>query len=194
MRDLILTILTSSVISSLIVVLCNVFLNQKKNTLEYITNERSLWRKEVREIAEEIGKADKDKLNVSLTKLKVRINIYDKFIPNKIDTGDSRLWKLIEICEKNSDPELFKILKEKLIMMLSLMLKYDWEKSKKEVTVNRNNLLCVICIIVQVILFWLISYLSIIKFSLCLFWMIFYIISCIRVFYKIFRLQRCDRK
>lgn len=149
MYDLIVTILSSSAISSLIVVISNIFLNQKKNSIEYITGERKVWRQEIREIAEEIEKADENNINIPLTKLKVRINAYDYFEQNQQDSGDYVLWNLISICEKKYNPDTLRILKKNVIMLISLMLKYDWERSKKEISIDKNDLLIPLCVIIQ---------------------------------------------
>lgn len=149
MYDLIVTILSSSAISSLIVVISNIFLNQKKNSIEYITGERKVWRQEIREIAEEIEKADENNINIPLTKLKVRINAYDYFEQNQQDSGDYVLWNLISICEKKYNTDTLRILKKNVIMLISLMLKYDWERSKKEISIDKNDLLIPLCVIIQ---------------------------------------------
>lgn len=154
--NLIITILTSSVISSLIAVISNILLNQKNNSLEYITSERTAWRQEIREIAEEIEKADESNINIPLTKLKVRINAYDYFEQNQQDLGDYDLWKFINMLEEASS-ERYKLIKNNLIMLISLMLKYDWERSKKEVKINKTSLLMHFCAIIQIIVYLLLS-------------------------------------
>lgn len=156
MDEFLVTVLTSTVISSLITVLSNVLLNQKKNSLEYITNERKLWRQEIREIAVEIEKSDESNINIPLTKLKVRINAYDYFKQNQQDSGDYVLWQLIDMLEE-SGPSMHKFIKKNLLMLISLMLKYDWERSKKEIKINKTNVLMHFCSIIQIIAYLLLS-------------------------------------
>lgn len=157
MDEFLVIILTSTVISSLITVLSNILLNQKKNSLEYITSERKLWRQEIREIAEEIEIADKNNINIALSKLKIRINAYDFYLPNQQDSGDHFIWILINMCEKVDDSDLLRVLKKYLILGISLMLKYDWERSKKEIAIDKNNMSIVLSVIVQSITFWLLN-------------------------------------
>lgn len=153
MNDLFVTMLTSSVIASLIAVVSNIFLNQKKNSIEYITNERKLWRKEIREIAEEIEKSDRDNTHLVLTKLKVRINAYDYFIKNKQERGDYVIWKLMNMYDKEIGDDILNIIKKYLILSLSLMLKYDWERSKEEINIDKNNLIMYMCCVMQVMVY-----------------------------------------
>ena len=71
-----------------------------------------------------------DKRNQILVSLKTRINAYG--IDQNNLNADAHIWKLIDkinICRE----EEYANLKEQLINYLSLLLKYDWERSKSEV-------------------------------------------------------------
>lgn len=179
MDEFLVIVLTSTVISSLITVLSSVLLNQKKNSLEYITSERKLWRQEIREIAEEIEIADKNNINIPLSKLKVRINAYDCFFVNQQDSGDYFIWNMINMCEKADDPELLNVLKKNLIMGISLMLKYDWERSKKEIAIDKNNMIIVLSIILQIIFFLLLNPILKLNVRICAVLIISYIVMLI---------------
>ncbi len=140
MNDFIITILTSSAVSTIFLIISNIFIEQRKHSVEYITSERAKWRNDIRKIASEIMEADATNLYKPLTELKVRINAYDKYSTNKNIKNDSFIWECIEGCEICSeDTELLSIYKNNLVLFLSLMLKYDWERSKKEVSIDRNK-------------------------------------------------------
>lgn len=126
-------ILTSTVIAAVISLLTNVYTSRRTANLKYITEERQKWREEIRKIAEDIVDCPRDEIKKHLTKLKVRINANGKF---KKDSyyEDSHIWKLIhDIEDSNICNECLEDKKEILINSLSLLLKYDWERQKREV-------------------------------------------------------------
>lgn len=97
---------------------------------------------------------DETNLYKPLTELKVRINAYDKYCRDKRIKNDALIWACIENCEENcEDIELLNIYKKNLVLYLSLMLKYDWDRSKKEVTIDKNKVLKYIFFAVQFIIF-----------------------------------------
>lgn len=106
---------------------------RKSSNLTYITQERKEWREAIRRIAEELEQCSYQKRKRVLVQLKTRINAYGLDSENALE--DAHIWKQIqkiEIC----DPAEYDALKEQLIIYLSLLLKYDWERSKKEVYGN----------------------------------------------------------
>lgn len=154
MDTLITTILTSTVVSTIFLALSNIFIDQRKRSVEYITNERAKWRNDIRRISGEIMEADETNLYKPLTELKVRINAYDKYCGNKRIKNDTLIWRCIENCEENcGDIELLNIYKKNLVLYLSLMLKYDWDRSKKEVEIDKNKVLKYVFFACQVIIF-----------------------------------------
>ncbi len=154
MNDIIIIILTSSVVSTIFLAVSNIFIDQRKRSVEYITNERAKWRSDIRKIASEIMEANAANIYKPLTELKVRINAYDRYFNKKRLQNDFVIWKCIEECEKHStDLELLNIYKNSLVMYLSLMLKYDWERSKREVSIDKNKVLKIILLIGQIIIF-----------------------------------------
>lgn len=154
MNDIIIIILTSSVVSTIFLAVSNIFIDQRKRSVEYITNERAKWRSDIRKIASEIMEANAANIYKPLTELKVRINAYDRYFNKKRLQNDFVIWKCIEECEKYStDLELLNIYKNSLVMYLSLMLKYDWERSKREVSIDKNKVLKIILLIGQIIIF-----------------------------------------
>ena len=126
---------------------------QKTNELNKITQERKQWRDDLREIGIEVEKAiNFFQLKKVLVKLKVRLNtngyynIHRATDPNYLN--DDHLWKLILKIENNNkyiikdENELEKRKleleesKRTLINLLACLLKYDWERSKREVVSN----------------------------------------------------------
>lgn len=103
---------------------------RKSVKLKYITKERTKWRSAIRKIVTKLELCPYDKRNQILVSLKTRINAYG-IDQNKLN-ADAHIWKLIDkinICRE----EEYANLKEQLIYYLSLLLKYDWERSKSEV-------------------------------------------------------------
>ena len=126
-------ILTSTVIAAAISLLANVYTSRRTANLKYITEERQKWREEIRKIAEDIVDCPRDEIKKHLTKLKVRINANGKLKKGSY-YEDSHIWKLIhDIENSNICNECFEGKKEILINSLSLLLKYDWERQKREV-------------------------------------------------------------
>lgn len=154
MNDFIITILTSSAVSTIFLIISNIFIEQRKRSVEYITNERAKWRNDIRKIASEIMEADATNIYKPLTGLKVRINAYDKYLTDKTIKNDFFIWECIKGCEKCSeDTKLLSVYKNNLVLFLSLMLKYDWERSKKEVLIDRNKVFKLLFYSIQITIF-----------------------------------------
>lgn len=131
--ELIIAILSSSVIATGIGSLIVFFQSKKNDNLHYISEERTKWRAELRKIAEEIDAATIDNLSGPLTKLKVRINAYG-FSENSSIEKDTLLWQLIKFHDvEATNQNNIKRFKKLLIMSISLLLKMDWERYKYEV-------------------------------------------------------------
>lgn len=127
-------ILSSAVISALV----SYISNSQNNQLKYITSERSGWRKEIKDIAGNLVdcKKYKGKAKRLLQDLKLRINAYgrrpDSQYPEDICLDcfkDEHIWKEIDAIEKGED---FKEHRNRLNHYLGLLLKFDWERSKRE--------------------------------------------------------------
>lgn len=115
----------------------------RESKLSRITDERTKWREGIRTIAEKISVGEnshkqEETLSILLTELKVRINPYGRYKNSYLK--DSHIWNCIsniENCiEKDKDADKVNVEKKKLINYLSLLLKYDWERSKKESSLN----------------------------------------------------------
>lgn len=125
--------------------------------LSRITDERTKWRDSMREVAEKLvketlPKSDKQNLPVILTELKMRLNSYGKWKNNFLE--DSHIWKCIskiETSEQSEDTLKSNIIK--LIDYISLLLKFDWERSKLESSMNYLSLTGYIVYIISNALF-----------------------------------------
>lgn len=121
----------------------------RKGNLQYITQERKEWCEKMREIASALDGATYKKTLKILTKLKVRINAYGDENNYGYDE-DGHIWKVIrKLEEKNPGRDELMEQQRMLIDYISLLLKFDWERSKKEV---RGNLYKVIGIFFEVMI------------------------------------------
>lgn len=126
-------VLTSTVVAAVISILANVYNARRAESLKYVTEERQKWREEIRKIAEDIVDCPRDEIKKYLTKLKVRINAYGN-LRKESYYEDAHIWKVIEKLEDvDNNNQEFEKKKERLVYFLSLMLKYDWERQKREV-------------------------------------------------------------
>lgn len=130
-------VLTSTVVAAVISILANVYNARRAESLKYITEERQKWREEIRKIAEDIIDCPRDEIKKHLTRLKVRINSNGK-IDKKSYMEDGHIWQLIENLENSSlTVSEYEKQKDYLIDTLSLLLKFDWERQKREVLGSR---------------------------------------------------------
>lgn len=126
-------ILGSVVISAIISGVIGIYTSSRNNKLEYITKERSEWREEIRICAEELWDVSYQKTRKICDRLKVRINALGKRVSNRY-SDDSHIWEVISEIEKGKcDKQRLHQLQSILQEYLSLLLKWDWERSKKEV-------------------------------------------------------------
>lgn len=161
-------ILTSTVIATIVSGLFAFYQNYRSNKISKITDERKAWRDDIRIISKNImAYTNEHKLEKEITKLKVKINaygnstFYDKKDPeistNKIKLcekikikkqkrkqdvlqtkyyiNDSHIWKQIHILENNNYEQKDK---KKLVDYLSYLLKYDWERAKSEILIDKQ--------------------------------------------------------
>lgn len=115
-------------ISSLISVYISFIQSSKKNKLDYITTERSIWRKELRNILISLDK--EDKREDAILDLKRQINPYGRNMAIKNTSlyflREGHIWDLIDQGDDNIDYK-------KIKHFVRLLLKYDWERSKSEI-------------------------------------------------------------
>lgn len=132
--ELLKIVLSSSLLVGIVSAVVSLFNNKKNNNLKYITEDRRRWREEIRNIVDELENTNYYNRNKILQRLKVRINPYGKN-DNKI-SHDSHIWDVIGEIENASCDKEFREKKEQLVLYLSFLLKYDWERTKKEVSGN----------------------------------------------------------
>lgn len=141
----IIAILGSSAFVGIITIMLNWAQNRKNNSLSYITEERKLWREKIREIAANIVKCNyngENEKNIQqyLRQLEMNINPYGRTLAFDY-MQDGHIWKVIDEITKSDSEEEFEQNKELLLGYLSLMLKEDWERSKREVKGYSNIVL-----------------------------------------------------
>lgn len=133
--------LGSVVISTVISALVAVYTTSKTNKLEYITRERCEWRKEIRICSELLSGSSYQETRKICDKLKVRINAWGRSVANNY-LADAHIWKVIENIESEDFESVRLIdLQWELQEYLSLLLKWDWERSKKEVVGEKRKFL-----------------------------------------------------
>lgn len=135
------TLLGSAVIAAIISGIFSYWGLSKKGKLQYITEDRKEWREKIRKIASRIDGASYKKTLKILTDLKVRINAYGHNNVKVSYWADSHIWELIDEIEKSeASPEILKVQQKQLVEYISLLLKFDWERSKDEVKGNMFEL------------------------------------------------------
>lgn len=148
----ILNLILSSVV---IVAVINMIIQNRTNKLQYITSERSKWREEIKKSALELGKCSSygKKCKKLFVKLKVNLNSYgycaDGNYPEDKKLNimqDQHIWKEMDYIEKGKVQ--FSQGKKHLQEYLSLLLKFDWERSKEEAETDAG-------LVVSIILYWL---------------------------------------
>lgn len=142
-------VLEASAIATIMGAGISYFTFRKSSKLTYITQERKAWRTEIRKIAEELEMCSYIDRKHVLVKLKTRINAYG-YTDSKNDGNigeDSHIWEKIEQIE-NCDEKDYERLRNQLIIFLSLLLKADWERAKKEVKGEVMDALTFICLVI----------------------------------------------
>ena len=110
--------------------------NSKRNQLDYITKERSEWRKSIKLIIVDLLNGENRESAVN--SLRTQINPYGycrniKYT-NEYYMKDGHIWDLLNDFDYSEEKS------QKLSQYLRLLLKYDWERSKNEVRINNNFL------------------------------------------------------
>lgn len=140
MNENIIKLLSSGLAIAIVTSLFNFLTSQRADSLKYITEERRKWREELRVIALELECADFCNIKFILTKIKVRINAYGN-TPGSSLKEDKHIWEEINLISKSvidNNLENFNFHKEKLGFYISMLLKYDWERAKYEVSGQKN--------------------------------------------------------
>lgn len=109
-------------------------ISKRQGKLQYIIAERKEWREKIRMVAQELEGASYENTLKVLTELKVRINSFGNNGVLKDYGSDAHIWKVIhELEERKIRGKELESKQKQLIEYISLLLKSDWERSKKEV-------------------------------------------------------------
>lgn len=129
--------------SAVIVALIEWISKNKSNYLQHITNNRAEWRKSLKDISVKLYDSDKTTIGSVFTALKGNLNSYGLHpsgnYPSKIKLDylkDEHLWAEMDEIQTNlssMSSKEFLQKKERMVEMISLLLKFDWERSKREV-------------------------------------------------------------
>lgn len=136
-------ILSSALIAAFITAIFTYFTHNRDSKLLRITDDRKTWRIEMRKIAQEINCSSVERINTVLVCLKLNINAFGQF-NNQNFLQDGHIWKIIKDIENDSEGKNISNNKDKLITCISYLLKYDWERSKKEVIGNKSAIVTLI--------------------------------------------------
>lgn len=150
--------LSAMLSSAVIAAIISYASNNKNNELKYITSERATWRKEIKKITLRLNECScyGNKAKEALAELKLRINTYGKRKEGQFANdicldyfADEHIWKEISAIEVGED---FDKHKQTLCTYLSLLLKFDWERSKQETKPMIKNWITLILYIAIVFL------------------------------------------
>lgn len=123
----IVSIISAVGISTIVSAIIAFVQNNKKNNLDFVTKERSEWRKKLKEILSELS--DNSKKKSAIIKLKSEINPYGKNMKLKdikpYYMKEGHIWDLLDSAEEVDF--------DRLAFYIELLLKFDWERSKSEV-------------------------------------------------------------
>lgn len=123
----IVSIISAVGISTIVSAIIAFVQNNKKNNLDFVTKERSEWRKKLKEILSELS--DDTKKESAIIKLKSEINPYGKNMSRKETKSyymkEGHIWDLLDSGEEVDF--------DRLAFYIELLLKFDWERSKNEV-------------------------------------------------------------
>ena len=121
-EEIVKIILTSSVVASVIAAFVSTWIGQRKISIENITQEQTKWREKIRKKSLEVHIAIINKEKVALEKLHAEFSLIVN--PKK----DIDILNCIKLPEKGKEIDL----SNEFISRVSLLLKHDWERVKKE--------------------------------------------------------------
>jgi len=119
------TILSSGVVAGLVAGLVTLRTSERKIAIENITQQRQQWREKIRDVAQRIKSSykndEKEELQSQYVEMQLLLNPEDVDDRSILDT----IWSMTE----ESSPGALHI---ELAEKLSLLLKHDWERAKRE--------------------------------------------------------------
>lgn len=110
----------------------------KSSKNKYITGERSEWRNKLKELCSELLDDNNQERSVDaiLSDFRTRLNAYGYIERNNI-YKDGHIWDLLDKIEADPNHNL----KKKLVIYITFLMKYDWERSKSEVSIKIPKLI-----------------------------------------------------
>ena len=134
--DQIISLLSGAGIGAILSAFLTFINSSKKNKLDFITKERSEWRKDIQAILDDLGKVGKR--SEAIQRLKSRINPYGKNLTaedkDSFYLHDGHIWRLIKKIDISNTEQV-----EELADYVRLLWKYDWERSKYEIRFDIIN-------------------------------------------------------
>lgn len=162
-----------------------VFINtSKKNKLDFITKERSEWRKDIQVILDDLGKVGKR--SEAIQRLKSRINPYGKNLTAEDEDSfylhDGHIWRLIKKIDISNTKQV-----EELADYVRLLLKYDWERSKYEIKYDIFNSLISFILVVGFLSNLLLIFFKIDSVVYIIFLTIFNVVMLFAIFFSLYK-------
>lgn len=108
--------------------------NSKKNKLDFITKERSEWRREIKLIIVDL--LSENNRYSAINRLETQLNPYGRNIKEnnyEFYISDGHIWKLVDKFDYSTKNV------NRITKYLELLLKYDWERSKREIYNNYED-------------------------------------------------------
>lgn len=182
-----------TVLTGLFSIIPTIFESNKSSKLKYVTAERSEWRSQMRDITNELSSKKEDKTSIDeiLTKYKTRLNPYGDGHDNDY-LRDGHIWKVINQIEKDkTNNELI----DELIKYISLLLKFDWERAKSEVSFNSKSLISNCLYIITNIMFVYFAYIFFdgtvleIIVALLIFSLVYFVPNVMKTLFKFFNVK-----
>lgn len=141
-------ILSSSIVAAIIAGIVATRNQNIQNRSAQISQNRNEFREKVKEIAVDIEiEKDPEKLRKTISQLKMRLNGYGQEIcyeetsnKNPNISKDEHIWLAIQDFEsaiEENDVQRIDALRKKTVQFIIIWMKYDWEKTKREVE-NKN--------------------------------------------------------
>lgn len=147
-------VLSSSVVAAIASGLFAKYRGDKEDYHKHITAERAKWRDAIRELAAKLPSSNRNKVKKVITQLVLYLNPYGKGSEADRYLKDEHIWRLIkemgDMVDGKPESEIKKDLYDKSNLLkdyIALLLKYDWERSKREVRMNWATKVCFVAVI-----------------------------------------------
>lgn len=119
------TFLSSTVVAGLVAALVSLRTNERNIRITNVTQERAKWRKEIRELADEILKAGRAKDDVKLKLLCAQLSL-------NLNPFDSEDKSIVEAASRLTAADISEPKIVEFVDRVALLLKHDWDRAKYE--------------------------------------------------------------